>query len=433
MYRFKVNKILLFLVITVFGIYSIQLITGFSEGTENFIFRIIVGIIFVYCIYRGVHDSKLINPYLLFSITPFSLLMYSDKISPTYLVKLNTDTWVLAIINMIAFLIALSLTKGRKVIDSSNINLEAMAKSKRYVLTKHCILFFIIGHIPTVYSTVFGGTMPYASTLSLFSFFAIVCAFRTKNRLLITGVLFLTLLSFTGGFNKTAFLFLGMTIVISLEKYYFQNNKSKLRLIGIITVTAILGIFVAFPLKDYMSTGGSLFSFFNDRNNTGMQYYEGKINWTEHPSLMLPYMYLVSSWTNVQYVMLTQDTSTFGLWLLKPLLGYFSMDKFFDSYYSLFSYSSFNTFTFVSVVYKDFGFYGSIFGTMFLGWFVKKVYLRYINTNSSLDTAVYALTACAVLQMFFSNHFLMLSYPFTIFILSWIYKKIIPLSERKDL
>ena len=46
-------------------------------------------------------------------------------------------------------------------------------------------------------------------------------------------------------------------------------------------------------------------------------------------------------------------------------------------------------------------------------------------SRSPFDVACYVLTAIATLEMFFSNHFFMQSYPFTIVILMELYKKFI--------
>ena len=133
-------------------------------------------------------------------------------------------------------------------------------------------------------------------------------------------------------------------------------------------------------------------------------------------------MYLETPWVNLQYVTETQDNRTYGMWALKPLLGYLGLRD--DEDYKLEPYSSFNTFTFISCQFKDFGYYGSVLLSLFLGFFVKKMYSLSMRSNSPFYLGAFVLVALATLEMFFSNHFFMQSYPFTIFIMMWLYQKV---------
>ena len=154
-------------------------------------------------------------------------------------------------------------------------------------------------------------------------------------------------------------------------------------------------------------------------------YYEQNygVTWDSSAELLGPYAYLTTPWTNLQYVMLTQGTPhTNGLWLVRPFIGYLQLEDKFKDAYSIESFSSFNTFTFIAVQYEDFGFYLSVISSILIGLFVGRYYRRSLTTNSPLEVANYVLIAQATLMMFFSNHFLMLSYPVTIVLVMWIYK-----------
>ena len=134
---------------------------------------------------------------------------------------------------------------------------------------------------------------------------------------------------------------------------------------------------------------------------------------------------MTTPWSNLQYVTETQPKSTNGLWTIKPLLGYAQLDDTFENNYKLEPYSSFNTFTYIVCGYKDFGFWGSVVMSLFLGFFVKKVYSRYKVSQSPFDVAIYVCAGLAVVEMFFSNHFFMQSYPFTIVIIMELYKSLV--------
>ena len=110
------------------------------------------------------------------------------------------------------------------------------------------------------------------------------------------------------------------------------------------------------------------------------------------------------------------------MWTFKPFLGYVQLDAPFEKEYELVAYSSFNTFTYIVCAYKDFGFFGSVFMSLFIGFYVKKVYSRFKVSQSPFDVAIYACVSLAVVEMFFSNHFFMQSYPFTILIVISIYR-----------
>ena len=183
------------------------------------------------------------------------------------------------------------------------------------------------------------------------------------------------------------------------------------------------------------------FSFANKGQATSdadaiINYYsEQGVVWSLSSNLFLPYMYLTTEWANLQYVTETQTEKTNGLWTFKPLLGYAQLDDTFENDYKLKAYSSFNTYTYIVCCYKDFGFWGSVGLSLFLGMFVKKIYTRYEFSQCPFDLGIYVCTALAVVEMFFSNHFFMQSYPFSIVILMGIYRGLNILvnmdSERK--
>ena len=152
----------------------------------------------------------------------------------------------------------------------------------------------------------------------------------------------------------------------------------------------------------------------------------GDVRWNGIASLFMPYMYLETPWTNLQYVMQTQDARTYGLWLIKPFLNYLQIDTWFEDLYQLIPMSSFNTFSFITCNFKDFGFYGSIIPSILLGYYTKWVYSRAKKTNNPLDVACWIYIAQAVLEMFFSNHFFQQAYPLTCVFLIALYRMIYP-------
>ena len=407
----------------------IEIFIGGADSIGFAVMRLIVCFLFVYCVYRGLNEEFISNPYLLFSITPLSLLLYSEKMSSYYFEKLEYKTWILAIINILAFILALNygIKKKRNNISSNEEIIVANCKSAN--ITLHIILITVISKIPFV-ASILGISFPLKSVLGFFSFIGIALAFRTKKKWLIAFTIIMNMVSWVQDFNKTRLMYLVMTVLVSLEAYFIETKKDRARLIAGLGIVAFFVLVVSFPLKSFTRAGGSFADFFGNMaeiSANAFTKYDARISFSGPQILKMPYMYLVSAWNNVQYVMNTQPECTYGLWTLKPLLGYLQIDGRFADYYQLIPSSSFNTFTYITVLFKDFGYYGSIIGSVFLGLYVSSRYSKMKIEASGFDVAAYGLVAMATLEMFFSNHFFSLSYPFTVLIIGYLYKKIFKL------
>lgn len=409
------------LLISIIIFFLMEFLIGFSDEPTVFFLRLTVCLIFAKCIYSGLSDDMMLSPYLLFSLTPLSLLLYSEQVSSFYFAKLSHSVWVLGIINMISFLYSYKITKIRK----NNFFIAENNKISKKRLKVHAIISSILGRMPTIISIFFGISLPLSSVIELLSYIGIAMAFKSKDKKTILSSILITSLTFIEAFNKTRILFLFMTIFTCIEIYEIKSLKEKIRLITIVIISIVFMVLIAFPLKAYINDGGSFSSFISNFSSISLNqfsYYNDRISFNGPSFLRMPYIYLIQAWNNVQFVIDTQNTRTYGLWMLKPLLGYLQIDTLFDKYYELIPANSFNTFTYITCLYKDFGFYGSVFGSFFLGYYVKKIRLQVCKNGSAFSTASYALVAMATLEMFFSNHFFSLSYPFTIVIIGYLYR-----------
>ena len=371
--------------------------------------RACVLLLFIICILRGMREKYLLNPYYMFALVPFTLLIYANI--SNYHLDLTVNTWLIAIINIAAFVIALDFTPEYKHLEKC----KGVGEGRQ--LVEHTITLLVLGFMPTVYTLVLGDAMPLASIVTLFSSGAIVCALKSRNKVLIGIVCFVFIISWIGYVSKSSVLTFAIAILISYEKYYVESAKQKRRLV-VLAVLALLLMIVAFS---FANQGRE-----NRSGINALKYYTtyGGLTWNRNASLLMPYMYMTTPWTNLQFVLQTQPTHTYGMWLIKPIISYFQLDGFFNSYYRLSSFSNFNTFTFITYNFKDFGFWGSCISSVFLGYYTKKVYSRYRLSKSPLDVVCYVLVAQAVLELFFSNHFFTQSYPFTIVIIMGLYKMI---------
>ena len=410
------------LVISIFPIIYILLKGTFYDDGFAGACRALSAVMVVVCLARGMNEPRLVNPWTLFSLTPFSLLIYEKSVSPAFLADLSAHTWLVAILGITFFLLGLEMLPTERKRQSRKGFLHLTVDGKRAYSLHSSVLLTL---------SVVGGSIPFlASTFSLLIYPAIVCAFKAKNKLLILITIGFILFGFTGSFNKSSFLSFGMVLLLVYEMAEGNKSKTFLLMVGI----ALLMVLVAFPLKAFMVDGSSFFdtlsgdgflSFLNDSYRSESEYYASRISWRGPSFLMQPYMYLTTGWANLQYVISTQPNMTMGLWLVKPILGYLQLDSLFINQYILEPWhSSYNTFGFLAVEYKDFAEVGVALISFGLGLFVRWVYEGHLGSSSPLATACYALVACATLEMFFSNHFFQQSYPFSILILCFVYSKV---------
>lgn len=409
------------LICLMLGIILFLWTNSFSDSILSSMLRVVSCVLFLWCIYMGRKETFILNPFWLFSITPLSLLLYNDNVSRIYLQKLTSKTWGLAILNIIAF--SMTLFISLKIMRRKKGIIANEQPDKIAYLKQNSVIMMGISFIPVLYRMLFGKVMLFTSVISLCVYVSIIMGTKTKEKRWIIGILLIAALRFLFAFNKTELVFFLIVIVTGIEKYYELSSKSKIKILLGLVVSALFMLFVAFPLKTYVQdNGGNIVDFFT-KNVKVVYDYGQRIDWSGPEVLKMPYMYLVTAWNNVQYVLETQNTRTYGLWFVKPILGYFQLSGIFDSLYELKPYSSFNTYTYITVLFKDFGYFGSAIGSVFLGWFVAKMYYWYTISQDSWKVSCYSLTAIAVFEMFFSNHFFGLSYPFTIVLLYFIFEK----------
>lgn len=398
-----------------FALQLIICIVGF-QSDHTAVFKIAAFFILFYCIVEGGKQKYVINPYYLLILMPASLLMYLN-IGNAFFVDLTRDTWLLVICNINALLIGLKYTR-----QTHNRERKLHRNHAQKLYTTTAWIFTILGSIPPILFRFTGNTVPLAYIISMLGVAGIMAAMATKKLKLIIPIIIIYILPiFLGGSSKTAVLTLLLALIISYEKFYavFKDNKSfkKYR------KRIIIGCIIAIPIMI------SAFTFANKNRGTydtdeGFRYYESRVEWNYNTAYFMPYMYMTTPWANLQNVIETQDNRSYGYWLTKPILGPIFGDEFLKKEYVPISYSSFNTFSFIGLQFKDFGYWGSLIISLFLGFFIKKVYSLYVASSLPYDAASYVFTAQATFELFFSNHFFGQSYPFMIVIEMYLYKKI---------
>lgn len=421
------------LLLAIMAIIVLWKTVGFSDAPNVFVLRVIATAILLYCLIKGVKNRDILNPYIYFALVPFSLVIFTHSISSVYYVPLKASTWFLGIINMLAYVVILSLVMNKKQLIEKNELIIQKAYEPTFDEIKslqfHSIVLMCIGQFELILKLTTGIRFFLGTVTSYCIFPAIAMAWKTKKTGFILGTYAVLLLTWTVQFNKSVFLAIALITIIAIRRYYPMNKKNSRKLYIAIGIMGLFFIFVAFPLKGLVQdqSNFSIESFvtaIKDYYYNKNDYYAKSIDWNGLPALRFPYIYLTSAWNNVQYVLETQNTRTYGLWMLKPLISWLQLDGYFADLYVLTPRSSFNTFTYITVLFKDFGYWGSMIGSCFLGWFVGRIYNNYRKTYSAYHVAMYAVVSQAAIEMFFSNHFFGLFYPFTILIICWCYRRL---------
>ena len=393
---------------------SVAMIALVVANPEDVSYKLLALALFAACIYLGAKERHFFNPYYLFSLTPLSLTLYEYKFSTYYLDRLDPSTYGIALSGIAAFIVGLSLLRHA---DRSRPAVDVEVRENR--------LFYpllLLGMLPIAYGITqapgillsgdilrmseYVGLMPMSSVLMLLRYFALVLAIKSGQAQRIAVAACCNGFALALSFNKTNLVFLVFVLLISVQKYGLTTRRRK-KAFAAVCIIAIVLIFASVTFYDSVRGDFDSTEALVRMGSSGLPRF-----------LMLPYMYLVSSWTNLQYVMCTQPAHTLGLWLIRPLLFYFRIDGAFADSYALVPASSFNTYTYLVIPWKDFGVVGVVLISLGLGLFISYLYQRARLSRSPFFCAAYALNAVAVVEMFFSNHFFYLVYPFTALIVA---------------
>ena len=94
--KLNARTILKFILLACVVLFLVQVFLPVKVEISSMIIRILLTFIFLFCLYKGLEEPTFLNPYFLFSLTPFSLLLYSSSVSDYYLRPLNFETLYLS-------------------------------------------------------------------------------------------------------------------------------------------------------------------------------------------------------------------------------------------------------------------------------------------------------------------------------------------------
>lgn len=377
-------------------------------------------IIIVALLWLGNREKHVVNPYFLFLLTPISILLYSNSVSPVFLPPLDTNTQLIISAGLFSYLAGLLTIGGNR-----------LKNTPKYSPDYSYYVILILGLTPHVIGVASTGLPVFADNLNaarqtyllpvigqLFVFLpvTILIAFRKGQR---GKVLVSTTLSFFFAFvmaSKFQILFAGLFFFYG---YFRYDGKSLLKVppaaLLILTLVAVPLLFEAIyslrennPQNQYFwRTQVSFGSLFLDQN----------ADYT-----YLPYLYLTTPWSNFSYLLELDTQYTYGARSLYSISSVLQLDSALSFDDPAIRRPPFNTHAFLGDFFLDFGVFGVVALSYLLGILVKWCYLVARATTDLLREAIWISIAFASFMLFFSNHFTGQSYPLVSLILFNFYR-----------
>jgi len=383
----------------------------------------IAAIISFWLMYLGKKSPSVINPYYLFLATPVSLTFYNEDLSSFFLSAIEGFTLIIIFLGIISFCIGLISYTPLKL-SKDNINYSFWP-------------LFILGSFPYILGILVHGIpifsddvdfvksnffLPIIGQFTVFLFFAQVLAFKKRNK-------FFMYLSLSSN------LFFNIIIVM----------KSSLGLLLVTTIFCYLK-YTKIRLKKYLIPLFSLlffvtlffFQYFGElRNKDNIEYsYKTLISFnnsfldSQGDVLYAPYFYLTTPWSNLDFNINKIKQYEYGLHTLRPILSILQIDEIVSAEKKLIRNYQFNTHTYLTDFYNDFGIIGVIFLSFIFGRFVMIIYYNMLLRNSALDDTLWIYFGFATLMMFFSNHFTSVGYPIIGLIILYFYRTFLKFSKN---
>ena len=391
-----------------------------SQPAMSFLFYIP----FVYCINLASSKKFLLNPYTLFSITIFSIIIYNPIFS-SFLITIPNDIYLIIFLGIISFLLGMIIADKTGETKKSNekINIRILQKKSFWIVLFLGIIPHFIGYInvgiPILnlenIAELRANYLP--DGLSYFTFFlplTILIAYQNKNkRLIIISIIINAVVSLIKVAKFDVLIFL-MFILYSNIKY---SQKTKISKNYLSTIGAVLTIPFIFDW---------FYSLRNDLDSVNSDYFLSNTDSFINSAVSLPYLYFTSSWSNLTQTISTVNEFNYGVYTLFPFISAFQMDHLIN-YYSIKTIyiHPFNTFAFLTDYYMDFGVIGVIIFPFLTGLLVMNAYKRSIISSNPIKDGQFLILGIATLMLFFSNHFTSVGYPFIVYILYGIIGRLI--------
>lgn len=359
-----------------------------------------------YCVIEGKKQSHFLNPFYLLTLTLFSFVIYNEEIGGIFMMPLSDEVkWM--IVGSFTMVIV-----GLKV----GTNFTTRAKKVGCYVENYWVIFWV-GLIPTLLAVYLYGNvldmsgdammdakekmvLPGLGQLLYFLPASIIVACKKNNTKLIilstTMALWAAYLTVT----KTAIMVVMVFLLVGLISFrpsIVENKVAKFfRAYAVILVPVFL-------LYTFMGNTTKRLDATNVSTNS-IQKAESTLKYDSDfaDGMFSNYLYLSAAWSNVEYNVVHNKVTGDGrntIWQFARKVGvdYDKTEKI--------EPFTFNVHTYITDWYLDFGYFGPIVMSLFLGMFVFFCYKKFCLSDDPLYIAFYAIVAEATLMMFFSNHF----------------------------
>lgn len=377
-------------------------------------------------LYRaGCKDKDIFSPFFLFMPVPLSVMLYWSKISSYYLPELPLGTRIWIFIGSAAFYLGLMFRRHK---------FYPYLRQVKPVIGYSLFLTLALGILPYVISTMVMGTLPILARTNidelksqfqlpiigmffLFLSFAILIA-REQGKFFKSVCVLAILLSLIKA-AKFDVIFMAFVIMFAIVGHQMHLSRTLKKRI----IVAILAFLIFVPLlfeQNYnMRFGETMdmrydYLISSDRMHTAIPIAAFKV--------VQPYFYFVSSWANFDYCLQHVETYKYGMMTMRPFISLFRLDYLIDvDYTKMVLNPAFNTHSFLTDYYYDFGYAGLVLLPFLMGIVISWIYRRSRSSNDTVLHTEYAVCGFAVVMMFFSNHF-SAGYPVIAFVLFESYR-----------
>lgn len=392
------------------------------QPVMNYLFYIL----FVYCVNLGIKKQNIFNPYFLFSITLLSLTFYNPKFS-SFLMNIPYDVYLLIFFGITSFLIGLITVDkiGKKKKQSEVANIQTMNKKLFWIALVIGLIPHIIGinkvgiplFNPNNLTELRSNYLP--AGLSYLIFFlplTITIAFANKNNKLISLSVMLNLffsVIMVSKFDIAVFIFFFLFSYLKYGTKKLTTFKKHFIFIGILAVIPYIFAW-SYSLRNQTEAVNSKFLL---SNTFFSQEFSNAIS--------LPYFYFTTAWSNFAQTILSVQEFNYGAYTFYPFFSALQIEDLISYVSSKTIYiHPFNTFSFLTDYYMDFGIIGLIICPFLLGILVFHSYKKSIMATNPIIDGQFIILALPTLLLFFSNHFTSVGYPFIVYILYGIIGKV---------
>lgn len=359
-------------------------------------------------LWLGLRSTQMVNPYLLFIIAPLSTILYSTAVSPVFLPELDNYTQFVILMGLYSYVIGLMCVQPNKR--------RLVSRSANYSF----LAIFIIGLIPHLAGIAVTGLpilsenvraardaylLPFIGQFVIFLPLSILIAFKRQSRYLVLLSTSVAMALSVASATKFLILFTALFIIFGYIRYEGRNLLyiKPIYLILLSAASLPLAFNFVFNVRDVgdqtVFLWTSLIYFNYDLLDQNAQY------------TYLPYLYLTTPISNFAYVVEVQPELTLGARSIFPVAAVLQLDGFLTLEPRPIRMPQFNTHTFITDFYIDFGVPGVMIMSLLLGVIVKITFLTAHASRDVMAEGAWVCVGFASFMLFFSNHFTGLTYP----------------------